>query len=221
MRRIAIATLSLGMFAISAVAQDEPLAGPQVEAEDRARALVARDFAGRVARLEVPPEEAALALLELDPVVREATDRVLADRAAALDRIVMANVKLLVRLQSAQPEERRAIYLPDVQQLPGWQAVPDADSIRAWICAPLIVDDRIIGLLTIDKWTPDAFSEADKQVAQLFTDHVAVAINNQRLLREARTRAAQLEVLHHATVRLGAIRATRPLIDEVAPGAGR
>jgi signal transduction histidine kinase/ActR/RegA family two-component response regulator len=113
-------------------------------------------------------------------------------------------------------QERRAIYVPDVQQIPGWQPVPDADVIRAWICAPLIVDDRIIGLLTIDKWTPDAFSEADKQVAQLFTDHVAVAINNQRLLREAQARAAQLEVLHHATVRLGAIRATRPLLDEVA-----
>jgi signal transduction histidine kinase/CheY-like chemotaxis protein len=113
-------------------------------------------------------------------------------------------------------QERRALYVPDVQEAPGWQAVPDADIIRAWICAPLIVDDRIIGLLTIDKWTPGAFSEADKQVAQLFTDHVAVAIYNQRLIGEAQTRAAQLEVLHHASVRLGTIRATGPLLNEVA-----
>ena len=113
-------------------------------------------------------------------------------------------------------QERRAIYVPDVQQISGWQAVPDADMIRGWIGVPLLVDEQIIGLLTIDKWTPHAFTEADVQVAQLFADHVAVAINNQRLLHEAQTRAAQLEVLHHASVRLGTIRAVEPMLEEVA-----
>jgi signal transduction histidine kinase/ActR/RegA family two-component response regulator len=112
-------------------------------------------------------------------------------------------------------QEHRAIYVPDVQLVPGWQAVPDADIIRSWIGAPLIVNDRIIGVLTIDKWAPEAFSEANEQIAQLFADHVAVAINNQRLLREAETRAAQLEVLHRASVRLGTIRAVRPMLNEV------
>lgn len=113
-------------------------------------------------------------------------------------------------------EQRRAIYVPDVQQIPGWQQVPDAEIIRAWVGAPLMVNDRIIGVLTIDKWQPDAFSEADVQVAQLFAEHMAVAINNQQLLRDAQTRAAQLQLLHRATAGFGKLRSRAALFEEVA-----
>jgi len=113
-------------------------------------------------------------------------------------------------------QQRRALYVPDVQLTPGWQPVPGADIVRSWVGAPLAVNDHIIGMLTIDKWTPGAFSEADVQVAQLFAEHVAVAINNQQLLREAQTRAAQLQVLHQATVGIGSLRTPAALLDEVA-----
>lgn len=113
-------------------------------------------------------------------------------------------------------EARRAVYIPDVQHMPGWQPLPDAELIRSWIGTPLEVDGRIIGVLTIDKWVPDAFSEADQQVAQLFADHVAVAINNQRLLKEATTRAAQLQALHRASEHLVRLRDQQTLLDEVA-----
>lgn len=113
-------------------------------------------------------------------------------------------------------QERRAISVPDVQLAPGWQPVPDADVIRAWIGAPLQVHGEIIGVLTIDKWTPEAFSEADVQLAQLFADHVAVAINSQRLIDDARIRARQLQVVHQASDGLRAIDEVRPMLDEVA-----
>lgn len=112
-------------------------------------------------------------------------------------------------------QHRRAIYVPDVQLVPGWQPVPDADIIRSWIGAPLQVDGEIIGLLTIDKWTPQAFSEADVQMAQLFADHVAVAINSQRLIDAAQARARQLQVVHQASDGLRAIHELPPLLDEV------
>lgn len=111
---------------------------------------------------------------------------------------------------------RRAISVPDVQLAPGWQRVPDADIIRSWIGAPLQVHGEVIGVLTIDKWTPGAFSEADVQLAQLFADHVASAINSQRLIDDAQTRARQLQVVHQASDGLRAIREQRPMLDEVA-----
>lgn len=113
-------------------------------------------------------------------------------------------------------QSRKAIYVPDVQEIAGWQNVPDSEIIRSWIGAPLIVNDQMIGVLTIDKWTPNAFSESDLQVAQLFADHVAVAIHNARLLREAQFLADQLQALHHLSLRLSAIREVRPLLQEVA-----
>ncbi|NCC31371.1 MAG: GAF domain-containing protein [Chloroflexia bacterium] len=113
-------------------------------------------------------------------------------------------------------QQRQARYLPDVQELPGWQAVLDSDLVRSWIGTPLIVDDTVIGILTIDKWVPGAFTAADVQVAQLFADHVVLAINNQRLLSDAQTRASQLQLLHQTTMRMGTYRALPPLFDDVA-----
>ncbi|NTU78357.1 MAG: GAF domain-containing protein [Chloroflexales bacterium] len=112
--------------------------------------------------------------------------------------------------------QHQALCLPDVQEVAGWQEVPDSELVRAWIGAPLVVNDVVIGMLTIDKWSPAAFGDADVQVAQLFADHVAVAINNQRLLRDAQIRASQLQLLHQLSVRLGTMREVRPLLDEVA-----
>ncbi len=109
-----------------------------------------------------------------------------------------------------------AVYLPDVQQVESWQAAADGDMIRAWIGVPLIVNDAAIGMLTIDKWLPDSFSAGEVQVAQLFADHVAVAFNNQLLLRDARTRASQLQLLHQLSLRMSAYRDADTLLDQVA-----
>ncbi|MFV9505100.1 MAG: GAF domain-containing protein [Oscillochloridaceae bacterium umkhey_bin13] len=113
-------------------------------------------------------------------------------------------------------ESRQALYVPDVQQHPAWQRPsPDSHMIRAWIAAPLVVNDQVIGILFIDKWTPYAFNADDVQIAQHFADQVAVAINNQRLLREARERASQLQLLHRISLRLSILHDPETLLGEV------
>lgn len=113
-------------------------------------------------------------------------------------------------------QERRAIYIPNVQREPGWQSVPGSDKVHSWIGVPLLVNTVMVGVLAIDKWTPNAYSAADVQVAQMFGDHMAVAIHNARLLQEAQTRANQLQVLYQLSARLGAIQDIQPLLTEVA-----
>lgn len=88
----------------------EVLAGPTV-APARAPSLVERDFTGRVKRLDLPPEEAALAHLDLDPAAREATTRILNERAAIMDRIVRDNIDLLLRFVTARQGGDRAAIL--------------------------------------------------------------------------------------------------------------
>lgn len=93
----------------SAPAADSPpadvLSGPKVAETTSERTLVQRDFSGKVRRLEVPPEEAAIELLTLDEGARARVQRVLDERAAIMDRILADNLDLLVRFQSAR--ERR------------------------------------------------------------------------------------------------------------------
>jgi len=112
--------------------------------------------------------------------------------------------------------DQQATYIPDVQQIADWQNMSDSETIRAWIGVPLVVNEDTIGVMTIDKWTPNAFNVADVQVAQMFGDHMAVAINNTRLLREAKARSSQLQVIHQLSERLSAISDVQTLLDEVA-----
>lgn len=76
------------------------LGGPAVAAA-AGDTLVERDFAGRVRRLDVPPEEAAAAMLDLDEPTRGRVRAVLAERGRFLEALVADNVDLLVQLNTA------------------------------------------------------------------------------------------------------------------------
>ena len=143
--------------------------------------------------------------------------RLVAGRGYRFDR----DITIVLAMGPGSPawlldHSHRTAYIPDVRQIPDWQDVPDSEIIRAWIGVPLVVNGAAIGVMTIDKWTPNAFGDADVQVAEMFGDHIAVAINNARLLREAKARASQLQVLHQMSDQLSAINDVHILLGAVA-----
>ena len=77
------------------------LKGPTVSITRAKATLVEQDFNGRLQRLEIPPEEAALKLLALDEATLARTGAILAERAAILDKAVIENLELIVQIQSA------------------------------------------------------------------------------------------------------------------------
>jgi hypothetical protein len=83
-----------------ALAQEPVLKGPSVSSPERAT-LVEQDFNGRLKRLEVPPEEAALKLIAIDEMTKARTDKVLAERAGILDKAVIENLELISRIHNA------------------------------------------------------------------------------------------------------------------------
>jgi GAF domain-containing protein len=58
--------------------------------------------------------------------------------------------------------------------------------IRGWICAPMIIGDRVIGVLSIDKFEPDFYTEELAELATAFAAQAATAIENARLLETER-----------------------------------
>ncbi|MFN0131344.1 MAG: hypothetical protein ACKVW3_02235 [Phycisphaerales bacterium] len=88
-------------------AEGAALAGPKVS-ERSTTTLIERDFAGKVKRLDTPPEEASLALLDLDEATRAATTRILNERAAIMDGIVRDNIDLLLKFVTARQGGDRA-----------------------------------------------------------------------------------------------------------------
>ena len=84
-----------------ALGQEPVLKGPTVATPAVRATLVEEDFNGKLKRLEVPAEEAALKLLSLDDATRAKTDKIFAERAAILDKGVIENLELIAQIQSA------------------------------------------------------------------------------------------------------------------------
>ena len=128
---------------------------------------------------------------------------------------------------------RRPVILGDVTQYSNWSAQAaiewDLTPVRAWIGVPMTVQDRIIGLITLDKFVPDAYTEQDAETAFALARQAAVAVENAQLhehqkanLVALRQRARRLASLHRiATVttstleRQHILRDTADLLEEL------
>ncbi len=101
--------------------------------------------------------------------------------------------------------QRAPVILPDL-----WSDVPLSQAMRAaygaqlkeiygdihsWMAVPLMVKDRLVGVLALDYPEADYYTAQDAQLLLAFANHVAVAIENARLFEEARGIAA-LEERH-------------------------
>jgi len=91
---------------------------------------------------------------------------------------------------------REVQVIADVQAVESWVAGPDAFHIRAWIGAPLIVHDEVIGLLALDNRQPGFYSEADARNTSLIAQQAAVAIDNARRFQTERERSERLALLN-------------------------
>ena len=80
----------------------DPLAGPRVTTPAKKTTLVERDFDGKVRRLEVSPEEAAVRLLELDDATKGKVNEAIAARSKLFDDFVRQNFDLLLKFASSQ-----------------------------------------------------------------------------------------------------------------------
>lgn len=86
--------------------------------------IIERTAEGRLKRLEIPAEERAAQVMDLEPAERARVDKVLAERAALLDEILVKNFDLLGKMHAAEQagnaeESRRVsgLYLAKLDRL--------------------------------------------------------------------------------------------------------
>lgn len=76
------------------------------------------------------------------------------------------------------------LILADVpREFPSFASKEYAD-IRSWLGAPLIIQDRVIGLVGMGSLKPDYFDEEHIRLVCAFADQVAIALENVRLFEE-------------------------------------
>lgn len=93
-------------------------------------------------------------------------------------------------------QTRQFKLIPDVRFDPDW-ANPFDSNIRAYLGAPIVINDEVIGFLSLDSFRPGAFTETDGERLKAFADQAAIAINNARLYDELAMRSRELEAFSH------------------------
>ncbi len=85
---------------------------------------------------------------------------------------------------------RQPIFFGDIRTLPDYDARWKGDTrVRSWMCIPLLTDTEVIGLLTIDNFTSNAYNQSDVRAATAFAVQAAIAFKNARhFSREQRQR---------------------------------
>ena len=109
--------------------------------------------------------------------------------------------------------KRRQVFA-DVSQNPHFASQEHGGGrIRGWICAPMIVGDRVIGVLSVDKFEADFYTDELAELATAFAAQAAMAIENARLLETERAARQQADTLRAAAASLGSTLGVSAVFD--------
>lgn len=94
--------------------------------------------------------------------------------------------------------ERRPILVNDVSAFPGY--IPAHEAARSELAVPMILKDRVVGVIDIQSTQPGYFTERHRDLVSLVSGRVALSVENARLYRsmarQARTLATLVEIGH-------------------------
>ena len=117
--------------------------------------------------------------------------------------------------------KRRQVFA-DVSHQPAFASAEHGGGrIRGWICVPMIVGDRVIGIISVDKFEPDFYDEALAELATAFAAQAAMAIENARLLETERAAREQAETLRAAAESLGSTLGMSEVFDLILSELGK
>ncbi len=105
---------------------------------------------------------------------------------------------------------QRALVIPDVSRSDLWTPSPALPEICAWIGVPLMAQDSMIGILTLDSHLPNSYTLEDGDLAFAFGQQAAAAIRNARRYKEETQRVQRLEALYRVGLAI-----SQPDVDEV------
>jgi sigma-B regulation protein RsbU (phosphoserine phosphatase) len=89
--------------------------------------------------------------------------------------------------------ERRSVRVDEVRSDPRYIEMANSESVRSELVVPLLLQDKLIGVLDLESSTPGAFSEANERLLEILAPFVAIALENSRLYAETRAHEERLQ----------------------------
>ena len=88
---------------------------------------------------------------------------------------------------------KRPLALTDLANNPGWTKVSELPSPDAWLGVPLIHHNEVIGMLSLARTTPRAYTQDEITLAMTFGAQAAAALENAQLYAQISLMNEQLE----------------------------
>jgi signal transduction histidine kinase/CheY-like chemotaxis protein len=115
-----------------------------------------------------------------------------------------------------------------------WQVIADVSThphfasqehgsgrIRGWLCVPMLMGERVIGVLSVDNFQADFYTDELAELATAFATQAAMAIENARLLETERSAREQAETLRAAAHSLSSTLDLREVFDLILSEVGK
>ncbi len=97
--------------------------------------------------------------------------------------------------------EKQAVVVNDVQTNPNYLSLAPVAQTRSEVAVPMILGDKLIGVMDFESTHPDYFGADDVRVFTSLAQQVAVAVNNARLFAEQLRVAEELRQLEQMKTR--------------------
>jgi len=91
---------------------------------------------------------------------------------------------------------KRPLLIPDATLDPRWNFTTAMQTARSFISAPLLLQDRPIGTLSVGRRDTVAYTAADAEAVFAFAGQIAIAVHNAQLYTQAQERSRRLALLY-------------------------
>ena len=96
-------------------------------------------------------------------------------------------------LTGAAAAERRTLRVGDVREDPRFLRCEHGVEVRSELVVPLLLQDRLIGVLDLESTKTHAFTVQDERMLQTLGSYIAVALENARLFEQVRENERRLQ----------------------------
>jgi PAS domain S-box-containing protein len=84
---------------------------------------------------------------------------------------------------------------------------------RSWLGAPMLLGDDVLGVISVQSYSPNAFGEREQELLSTVADTVAIAIDNARLYEAEKRRAIHLTQIVKLGTELATLRNENEVLD--------
>ena len=116
-------------------------------------------------------------------------------------------------------ENKQPLIIPEVEQYPGWIFVPGTDFIRSWAGAPIVVNDEVIALFSLDSSERNFFTNEHIELMRAFTGQASLALQNARLFEQTERRFREFAALYETSTALSADNDLNTLLKNIVEHA--